>query len=335
MRVIESLAELSLQEDSFPIFFWDKWVLVEEQLHNKKRLLCVDGEQNIVPFTVYTMNFFRKGDYLYVPLDKYGNRLSPEKEKSFLESFHLFLKQQSLVDVIFPPIHFVAFDSIPLNVIYYKLGIMTTNLTLSEEELFAKAKSNTRNEIRKSEEFGVSVQFGNDYVNEFYQCFQSTINKKGLTCLGKNYFVALKEILGESVEIGVAYLNGCIESSEFSVVDKKNIYVLYAGTSTPSQYKGSNKYLIWNLFKHSKDVGREKLIYGGYRYNLPVQDALYNVQKFKQHLGVDVVDGFHFIKIINPKKYHIVTLALRVKSLLTGRDCSFVNLKGLDVKKSK
>lgn len=334
MRIVNSLKELSLKEDNFPIFFWDKWKTVEEQLHHKQRLLCVDDEQNIVAFTVYQMKFFRKGDYLYAPLDKNGERLSAEKEKLFLDDFHLFLKHKNLVDVMFPPIHFVSFNSIPGRCVFYKLGLMMVNLTLDEGLLFSKAKSNTRNEIRKADEIGVSIQFGNKHIEDFYQCFQSTVKQKSIPCPARSYFITLQELLGDNVEVGTAYLNGNIESSEFSVTDKKHIYVLYAGTSFTPQYKGSNKYLIWNLFKHSKDAGKEKLIYGGYRYGLTEDDALYHVQKFKKHLGVDVVDGYHFIKIIHPFKYNLVTFILQVKSLLTGRDCNFVNLKGLDVKKS-
>lgn len=334
MKIISSITEITTKEDSFPIFFWDKWKTVEEQLNHKQRLLCVDDEQNVVPFTVYTMSFFKKGDYLYAPLDKEGNRLPVEKEKQFLEEFHKYLKHENLVDVMFPPTHFVFFNSIPTEVIYYKLGLMLVDLTLGEDILFSKAKSNTRNEIRKAESLGVSIQFGNKNIDDFYKCFQFTVNHKNISCPAKSYFIALQEILGENVEMGIAYLNGNIESSEFSVADKKHIYVFYAGTSFTPQYKGSNKYLIWNLFKHSKKTGKEKLIYGGYRYGLTEDDALYHVQKFKKHLGVDVVDGYHFIKVIHPFKYNLVTFALRVKSLLTGRDCSFVNLKGLDVKKS-
>ena len=70
-------------------------------------------------------------------------------------------------------------------------------------------------------------------------------------------------------------------------------------------------------------------------YGLSENDPLHNVHLFKLGMGAEIEDGYHFIKIINPVKYAIVNAALKCKSLLTGRDCSFVNLKGLEVKKSE
>lgn len=333
MRVIESISEISLEE-KFPIFFWDKWKIVEEKLHNKRRYICADDEGNVVVFTVYKMKFFKKADYLYVPLNMNGERLSTEKEKEFLEEFHDFLKREKMADVIFPPSHIVVFNAIPAQSLWFKFGIMACDLTKDIDVLFKNAKPNTRNEIRKAESYGVETNFAKELVDDFYTIFQSTVSQKKFEAPSKEYFMEMSKMLGDNVDVGVAYLNGCIESAEFSVIDNKNIYVQYAGTSFSPQYKGSNKYLIWNLFKYCKEKGVENLLYGGYRYGLQESDSLYYVQKFKKHLGVGVIDGYHFIKIINPVKYAIVNAALKCKSFLTGRDCSFVNLRGLEVKKS-
>lgn len=334
MRVIESISEIS-QEQKFPIFFWDKWKSVEEKLHRKQVLLCVDDKESVVVFTIYKIKFFKKADYLYVPLDKNGNRLSVEKEKIFLEEFHNYLKDNNIADAIFPPSHIVVFNAIPSHSIYYEFGIMATDLTLTEEELLKKARPNTRNEIRKADSFGVEVKFGRDYIDDFYKCFQLTVKQKCFDAQPKVYFTEMSELLGDNVEVGLAYFNGSLESAEFSIFDSKNIYVLYAGTSFAPCYKGSNKFLIWNLFKNCKSKGIENLLYGGYRYGLNETDPLYHVQKFKKHLGVGVIDGYHFIKVLNPFKYNLVNLAMKCKSLLTGRNYSFVNLSGLEVKESK
>ncbi len=335
MKIINKLSDINICQEEFPIFFWNKWKTVEEELHHKQRLLCVDNDYNVVAFTVYKMRFFKKADYLYVPLDKNGNRLTVEKERIFLEEFHGYLKSNKLADAIFPPSHIVVFNTIPSQSIYYKFGIMASDLTLSEDDLFRKAKPNTRNEIRKAESLGVEANFGNELVDDFYKCFVWTTNQKGFNAPSKEYFTNMIRLLGDNVDVGVAYYDGELESAEFSVFDNNNIYVNYAGTSFTPKYKGSNKYLIWNLFKRCKSKKIDNLLYGGYRYNLTENDSLYHVQKFKKHLGVDVVDGYHFIKIINPQKYNLVNFAMKCKSILTGKPYSFVNLKGLDVKRSK
>lgn len=337
MRVIESLAELSLQEDSFPIFFWDKWALVEKQLHNKQRLLCVDDEQNVVPFTIYRIKFFRKGEYLYTPLDKEGNRLSIEKEREFLESFHSFVEQEDLLDVLYPPSHFVVFYSIPSDCIFYKLGLLVVDLRMTKEELFEKLNKENRKQVRKAEEQCESTVGGNgsDCILNFYNQYKHSSERKGFMTNTISYFESLKSLLGQNAECSFVSCNGSIEASFFCIKDNKMIFSLYSGTSPKMQYKGSKKYLLWSVYLKAKTDGLLTYVSGGYRYNLQENDPLHNVHSFKLSMGADLQDGFHFIKIINPRKYHIVTFALRVKSLLTGRDCSFVNLKGLDVKKSK
>ena len=335
MKIIEKLSEVNINQESFPIFFWDKWRIVEEVLHHKQRLLCSDEDNNIVAFTVYKMRFFKKADYLYVPLDKNGNRLLVEKEKSFLEEFHNYLRMNNIADAIFPPSHIVVFNAIPSRSIYYEFGIMASDLTLTEEELLKKSRPNTRNEIRKANSYGVEVKFGRDYIDDFYKCFQLTVKQKRFDAQSKEYFNEMSKLLGDNVEVGVAYFNDSLESAEFSIFDNKNIYVLYAGTSFTPCYKGSNKFLIWNLFMNCKLKGIENLLYGGYRYGLDETDPLYHVQKFKKHLGVDVIDGYHFIKVLNPLKYNFVNFALKCKSLITGRNYSFLNLSGLNIKESK
>ena len=333
MRIIDSISDIS-QEQKFPIFFWDKWKIVEEKLHHKQRYICTDDEGNVVAFTVYKMKFFKKADYLYAPLNRNGERLSVDKEKSFLDEFHGYLKNKKIADVIFPPSHVVVFYTVPSQSLWFKFGIMSCDLTKDVEALFKNAKPNTRNEIRKAESYGVETTFAEEFVDDFYTIFQSTVNQKVFAAPSKDYFVELSKILDGNINVGVSYLNNTIESAEFSIKDNKNIYVLYAGTSFTPQYKGSNKYLIWNLFKYCKDQGIENLLYGGYRYGLRENDSLYHVQKFKKHLGVEVIDGYHFIKVINPIKFAVVNFAMKCKSLLTGKDCSFINLKGLEVKKS-
>ena len=334
MQIIDSISNIS-QEKVFPIFFWDKWKTVEEKLHHKQRLLCADEENNVVAFTIYAMKFFKKADYLYAPLDKNGNRLSVEKEKKFLEEFHNYLKENKIADAIFPPTHLVVFCAVPSGVMYYKIGILVTNLKQSEDSLMSKINPKVRTELRKAEKLDVKILHGKDYIKSFYDCFQGTVKQKGISNFSLKYFNDISQILGENAVFSIAMLNNNIEASLFSLKDDKYFYPSYSGTSYMPQYKGSNKYLIWHIYTHLMKTGVEKFYYGGYRYDIDEKDPLNNIQKFKMRLGCDIEDGYHFIKVINPLKYNFVSLAMKCKSLLTGKNYSFVNLKGLDVKKSK
>ena len=336
MKIINSLSDINLRNENFPIFFWDKWKTVEEKLHHKQRLLCADDEGNVVAFTIYKMKFFKKADYLYAPLDKNGERLAVEKEKTFLDEFHDFLKCERMVDVIFPPSHIVVFNAIPIKSLYYKIGLLVVDLTKLEDELLSAINKDNRKQIRKAESLNVSVYWNLSNLSPFYDCFQLSVRQKGFQNVSKEYFEKMISMLGnENIDIGIVVCNDKVDASIFCLKDNKHIYPLYSGTSFSPQYKGSNKYLFWQMYKKYKDEGLKDYISGGYRYGLSGNDPLHNVHLFKLGMGAEIEDGYHFIKIINPAKYAIVNAALKCKSLLTGRDCSFVNLKGLEVKKSE
>jgi len=335
MKIISSLSDISLNQDDFPIFFWDKWKTVEEKLHHKQRLLCADEENNVVVFTLYMMKFFKKADYLYVPLNKKGNRLSVEKEKAFLDEFHNYLKTERIADVIFPPSHIETFMSIPSKCLYYKLGIMKVDLTQTEDEILSKCYKENKKQIRRAVENGVEISEGQSCLNGFYENYENSAKYKGFSQLPYSYFEKLISIIPDNIYCCYALCNNCLDASYLCLKDARNIYPLYSGTSFKPQYKGSKKFLLWNVYLKAKQESIEKYISGGYRYGLPESDPLHNVHLFKLGMGAEIEDGYHFIKVINPLKYNLVNFAMRCKSLLTGKNYSFVNLKGLDVKKSK
>ena len=334
MHIIESISEIS-QEQNFPIFFWDKWKTVENKLHHKQRFLCADDEGNVVAFTVYTMKFFKKADYLYVPLDKNGERLSVEKEKRFLDEFHKYLKCEKYADVIFPPSHIETFKAIPDCCLYYKLGMMKVDLSKDVDEILSKLHKENRRQLRRAEDRNLEILEGLSCIKSFYEIYDNSANYKDFQPLPFCYFENLGNMISENVFCACVMCEEQVEAAYFCLKDVKRIYPLYSGTSFKPQFKGSKKYLLWNIYMKSQKEGIKEYVSGGYRYGLSENDPLHNVHLFKLGMGAEIEDGYHFIKVINPVKYAVVNFAMECKSLLTGKDCSFVNLKGLEVKKSK
>ena len=281
------------------------------------------------------MKFFKKADYLYVPLDKNGNRLSVEKEKTFLDEFHNYLKTEKIADVIFPPTHITLFNCIPNKIIYYQLGLLYVDLSRSEEDIYADINSRNRRYIKQSQSQNLITELHSNDINSLYMCLMETNRKEGVDTYPKDYYRTIKEIMSDYCDIAVIRNEQGPLSSVFLLNDAKNVYACYAGTFFFKEYSGANKLLYWEMYQEYKSKGHLKFIYGGYRSGLTNKDKLFNVQEFKLRMGAKIEDGYHFIKIINPLKYNLVNFAMRCKSLLTGKNYSFVNLKGLDVKKSK
>lgn len=71
-----------------------------------------------------------------------------------------------------------------------------------EEDLFTKYDKDIRNKIRKAERHGIEVVKGtNDSVKEFYSMVESKHPRR------LNYYLDMKEIMGDKFEIYFAYLN--------------------------------------------------------------------------------------------------------------------------------
>lgn len=335
MKLIKSLSEVSIPQKDFPLFFWDQW-LESETGPNSSCFLCYDDEyKSIVPFKLHKLKFLKKANYIYTPLNYKGERLATDLEKRFVEKFHDFLKSKRICDVIFPPLHVCTFTSIPKGVHYFSLGIIKLDLEKEESTLFKSMSSNYQNEIRKAIKSDVSTHFNKETLPEFYSLYKKVHSKQNLSYLGISYFQDLLDRFPNNTHIGISKLDLSIENGIFNLHDNKDAYYLYAGSKNKPTYSGSNKLLLFDAIKDYKRKGIKSFIMGGYR-NIDLTDKKHlGIQKFKLRFGAEVHEGYHFIKVISPVKYHLFSLALRIKTAITGTEYSFINKSGLEIKKAK
>ena len=336
MKLVKSLSDVNADETLFPIFYQDNYLAVErEAAPNTETFICFDHQRQIVvPFIVSKNKFLRKAMYIYIPLQIDGQRPDAVCEKNFTEEFHLFLKENKTCDVIFPPYHCCSFMSIPRNCLYYEIGILSVDLTLEEEAVFNKIHTENRRQIKKAEKSGVDILWGTQCLDDFYDSYLETVEKKNIIADKYCYFKNLLAKYGEDCIIGVARHGNKTEAAVFDIKDHRYAYSFNSGTALSTAVKGSKKLLVWSEYLQLKNAGIEKYFYGGYRLSLDKSIPLYNVQDFKKNMGCDIEKGYHFIKIITPARYYLFEAALWCKALVTGRPCSMFNKSGLEIKKS-
>jgi len=336
MKLVKSLSEVNADETLFPIFFHDNYLAVEkETVPNTEPFICFDPQQKIVvPFIVSKNKFLRKAMYIYVPLKIDGKRPDAVCEKIFTEELHHFLKNNNTCDVIFPPYHYCSFMCIPRKCQYYEIGILSIDLTESEEIIFNKINAENRRQIKKAIKAGVEVSWGTKHLNDFYNSYLETVEKKNILADNDSYFKNLLEKFTDDCLIGIARYDNKTEAAVFDVKDHRYAYSFNSGTAHSTAIKGSKKLLVWNEYLQLKNVRIEKYFFGGYRLSLDKSMPLYNVQDFKKNMGCVIEKGYHFIKILNPAKYYLYTATLWCKALVTGKQCSMFNKSGLEIKKS-
>ncbi|HOE03779.1 MAG TPA: peptidoglycan bridge formation glycyltransferase FemA/FemB family protein [Bacteroidales bacterium] len=335
MKIVKSLAELNVEEKSFPIFFWESWLKLQGSNNFNSHLFFDDVFEIVIPFVIYNLRFLNKANYIYKPLKLDGTELNIEEEKNAIDTFHSFLKKSKICDVIFPPQHICNFKSIPTKVKYFSLGIIKLDISQDESMLLKNMRPNYRNEIKKAINSEIFYDFNLDYLDAFYSLYHETQIRQNLTYFEKTHFIEYSKRLSSNSLFGVAKTGNKLESGVFIYFDKHFAYYDSASNAKDSLYSGLNKALLFLAILHLKNLEVKCFILGGYR-NPKRTDAKHNgIQNFKLRFGSYIEDGYHFIKVINPLKYHLFMLALKLKSIITGRDLGFINKSGLEFKKSK
>lgn len=333
--VVEFLNQLNFDERDFPIFFHRKWLL-SEQDEITRTLIYYDSDYRcLISFSIKKLKIVLKGEYNYIPVDTNGNPLNVVDEKSSIEKFHLYLKKNRICDVLLPPQHFVNFNIVPSNCLFFKIGILKVNLESSEVDFLSKLNSENRRQIKRAKEKNITTEFGNHLIEDFYKTYLSTNMSKNISSFDLDFFKKLVNFYGENCLIGVCYFNGIPQAGVFDVFDRNNAYSLFSGTVPNLEVKGAKKHLINEEFNLLRNRKIYNYIFGGYREHLSKEDSLFYVQDFKKSMGAKVHTGVHFVKVFSPFKYSIFNFLLAVKSIFSGSKLGLINLNGVDVKKSK
>ncbi|HQN15279.1 MAG TPA: peptidoglycan bridge formation glycyltransferase FemA/FemB family protein [Bacteroidales bacterium] len=336
MKLIKSLNEINLRQDDFPFLFWDIWLKYETTANCSTYLYFDEEYDALLPFKIHKLKFLRKADFIYIPLNTKGISLQEDVEKSFLERFHNFIKKENLCDVIFPPTHCCVFKSIPHKCLFFELGIISIDLSPSLDDIFSNINTTYRKQIRKAAKLGLKTVFGPETFQDFYSLYADTHQRQKISYEKENTVRNLVEMFPDNILCGISVReDNTPEHSNLSVYDKLQGYSFWGGSTTSPLVPGSNKFLMWGSIKALKSFGVKKYILGGYR-DPDINDEKHNgIQEFKLRFGARVETGYHFIKIINPTKYYLFAIALKIKSFLKGKKYYFINTTGLNIRKSK
>jgi hypothetical protein len=335
MRISNQIEDFKLDSSLFPIFFSTSWFQCEQQNQSVQCKIFYDHELNIVvPVKLERIKILVKATFLFSPLNNIGQKVAPETEKLFLERFHTFIEENKLCDILLPPIHICTFQLPPKECAYYQIGILKIDLNKSFDDIISKFKSNYRNEIRKAISNGTRTTFQSQNLDSFYKLFSKSHTDQNISPNTLDYFQNIIHWCPYNVDIGLAIYNKQPQSGIFCLRDKLNGYYLYAGNETIKENPGANKLLIHDVIQSYKDYGIGHLILGGYRPNLSPETKQQKIQDFKTRFGTEREEGIHYIKIINPLKVTLFNFLLKLKSIITRRKLSLVNLQGFKVSNS-
>jgi lipid II:glycine glycyltransferase (peptidoglycan interpeptide bridge formation enzyme) len=184
-------------------------------------------------------------------------------------------------------------ENVPFWYFKYKGNSCVTNLTKSMNEIVAAMKSNTRNEIRRSEREGCLFEIVGTF-DEFIPLYNDFCKAKGLA----DFVDRTRMLKYEKLLITKAVQNGQVMAMHSNILDEESRISLLQFSCSPRLLKGVDKKMIgWaNRFLHYKDLewlkdhGYETYDWSG--VVVDPEDPRYSIGQFKMSFGGELIDSW-------------------------------------------
>jgi lipid II:glycine glycyltransferase (peptidoglycan interpeptide bridge formation enzyme) len=276
---------------------------------------------NVLAMAQLVLEPAKRGAYIAVaggPLMDWHNDLLAEK---LFEVIKQVARQQGAVFIRFRP---QEENSIELRQKVLKLGArlaqmhltadltLQLDLTMSEDDLLAQMRKNTRSSIRKAEREGITVEISNDPgdIKEFYQHQLFLAEKHGFVPFSYEYldeqFRAF--VVDDQALLFHAYKNNKLLASSFNIFYNKEA-VYHYGISTPDNLKLPGSYACqWEAIKEAKKRECKKYNFWGIAPADAVDHRFAGVTLFKTGFGGEQVEYLHAHDLPLGWQYNFVNL---------------------------
>jgi len=264
----------------------------------------------MIPFTV-TTGFLKKGRFLSAPIPL-SDTMNIRVEKDFLDSLIEYIKVNKLCDWIQQPPNWAIFNTLPRNVVYCPFGTYKIDLSskLSPDELFSDIDIKDRNDIKKAMREGVEIKQGVGFIDDSLKLIRETAIKANISYPTPAVLKKELEFLDGNISVYVAYYRNEPQATTIFYSTSYCIYNLYAG-SKPNPFRGSNSYLYWQAISDAKTNNIKYFDFVGARINPSPDSKHYRIQKFKEHFGGKLYQGYLWKLVISPLKYKLYNSAVR------------------------
>lgn len=170
------------------------------------------------------------------------------------------------------------------------------NLRKKEEELFQELE-------KKSARWGVKTAIKNNLnfelakkseISGFYQLYKRTTQEFNFPAESMEFLNLLFN--SEISKLFLIKLKKEVVCGGLILIDKPNKYSVIHLTSASEQglKLQAMPFLYWNIIKYSKSIGLDYFDMGGYDTNAKKGEKLYQINKFKENFGGNIVEQYIF-----------------------------------------
>jgi lipid II:glycine glycyltransferase (peptidoglycan interpeptide bridge formation enzyme) len=301
----------------YPYFYLKGYVSFIKETEKKDIVFFADKIDNTMPCKIWKNKFLNYIQPIYPPLNKDGDRLPKDIEKTFIEDFVKVIKQNKKYDRISVADNFSISHVVPKNSIYCKFGTYYIDIEKQpENDLFKNLHVKHRNVIRNAERNNIIVKYGKEYINDFYLLYQQTMKRSKMYCEPISYFNQFYNSLPENIICGVAYYNNIPQGALFMPYSKFGAFYLYGASTEKIEVNGAINYLHWRTIQTMRDTNIKRYDFVGARLSDVSGTKLYGIQQFKERFGSKLDTGYLWKIDLNTNKCRLYDTMLHIKTKL-------------------
>ncbi len=316
---MEILDNYNDNAEVLPYFYHRSYSHFMKSEENKSIFFIKDDETNTMCCKLWKNKFLKVIQPVYPPLNNFGERLSADKEKAFLNDFISFVENKRIAHRIIQPENFAIFRVAPSKTISTPFGTYFIDLQKkTEEELFKDLHSKHRNVILNAEKKGIVLKYGKEVIEDFYSLYEQTMQRSAMYYQPKDYFKNFYKHLSKNSICGVAYFNDIPQGALFMPFTKFGSFYLYGASAEKIQINGAINYLHWNTIKLLKKQNVKRYDFVGARLSDVSGTKLHGIQQFKERFGATLEKGYLWKKDVNALKCNLFDNMLSAKLKLKG-----------------
>lgn len=271
----------------------------------------------IIPVIIKKHFIFKYAEFISEPAKLIPSNIDIKQYSLFIDSVCDELKTTYKIDWINQPSSATLFAAPPSHSKSIPFGSHVIDLTLSEGEIFSKIHSKHRNAIKKGEKDGVRVVVGGlELISDYYSIDKETWARSNKTAYSQQQYESLLGHLNKYSKVFISYYNNQPQTGAIILYNRQMAYYLY-GASITRPHTGAGNLLQWHVIKTMKGLNVMKYSFVGCRINADENSKYYNIQRFKERFGGDLMSVTLFKVIYKPLKYYlykiIVSAILSIK----------------------
>ena len=271
----------------------------------------------ILPFIIYKKGIFKRLVFTTETIQRIDSTI--KEEKHFLNDVVKYIKTNNICDFIHKPQPSAIFRTYPDNADAFRWGTFKIDIEISFDNMLKKVSKSQRNYVRKAIKNDVKI-IKSDNFDKIYSFCNETLSRQKIPLLicREEFQKQYDTFHPKNMLMFKALHENEIQGSLVVFFDKKLAFAEYAGSSLNPKH-GSLKLLHLTAMQYlAEEHNIESYDFIGAIPDIKEGCKEAGIQKFKKEFGAELKEGYQFSIIINPFKYFIFDLCLKLSFLRKG-----------------